>query len=44
MVNRTEEMMNQFFGIPIFLKLPWIRNKEELEKVKPNVACYRRTF
>lgn len=25
-----------FVGIPTFLKLPWVRSKTELEKVRPD--------
>ena len=33
-----------FVGIPTFLKLPWIRNQKELEKVKPDVAVIGEPF
>src|SRR3989442_14367576 len=33
-----------FVGIPTFLKLPWIRSKAELQKVRPNVAIIGEPF
>ena len=32
-----------FVGIPTFLKLPWLRSKAELEKVRPDVADRKST-
>ena len=33
-----------FVGIPTFLKLPWLRNREELNKVEPDVAVVGEPF
>src|SRR3712207_7590093 len=33
-----------FVGIPTFLKLPWIRSHEELQKVKPDIAIVGEPF
>ena len=33
-----------FVGIPTFLKLPWVRNNEELKKIKPDIAVVGEPF
>src|SRR5512133_377060 len=33
-----------FVGIPTFLKLPWLRNRNELTKVRPDVAIVGEPF
>ena len=33
-----------FVGIPTFLKLPWLRSRQELEKIKPDVAIIGEPF
>ena len=45
MAIHTRVMTSQFlWGIPTFLKLPWLRNREELNKVKPDVAIIGEPF
>jgi len=33
-----------FVGIPTFLKLPWVRNNDELKKIKPDMAIVGEPF